>query len=219
MLDDKDRKWLWESILWHARKNGPDPDEYPSTMRRLKTQYQAIILTVEMLARKMAKVELGDNRAFEYTVLPDVTGTEPQKCWRWRQWPNYAAIAVIVLITMAFGATINMFATQHSKDEEQIKATQAELGQLRSAIQENTKQVALMALNQNDTNDRIGQLQGVATPELLTGKSIYRYVTSLTPETITLELPDKPGKTITFPHGLTGEEYDQLKLNLSQIKK
>ena len=43
--------------------------------------------------------------------------------------------------------------------------------------------------------------------------------TSLTPETITLELPDKQWKPITYPHGLTKQEYNQLKLNLLSFRK
>jgi len=211
MLDEKDRKWLWENLTTFSRKRGLNPDDYPSTMRRLEAQYQAILLTIQMLARCLADLKLGNYQVLDHTVLPDVPGTKPP---RWRRWPNYTAVVVVIfLITMAFGATVNMFATQHSKDEEQIEAAQAESGRLRSAIEENTKQVALLAFNQNDIIDRIekiGEQQGTATLERLTGKGIYRYITSLTPETITLELPDKQGKPITYPHGLTKQEYDQL---------
>ena len=220
MLDDKDRKWLWESMLWAARKSGPNPDDYPSAMRRLQSQYRAITLTIQMLIRCLANIKLEDIPGLDATVPPDAPDTKPPICRRWRRWLNYTAIVVvIILITLAFGVAIKLPATQHPEDQEQMAAVKAELARLAVATKENAD---LMANKQNATIDwveRIGELQRTATFECLVGKAIFRHVTQITPETITLELPDKQGKPLILPHGLTKEEVNQLSTNLSPSRK
>ena len=53
-LDPKEKAWLWESLMWFGRQQGPSPDDHPSVRNRIEREYQSIVLIITVLSSKLS---------------------------------------------------------------------------------------------------------------------------------------------------------------------